>query len=254
MEENPKRICISMAVCAFLTIVLCGVILPGGDDFLAAVSGSIEEKPIYGVDTEKKEIAFSFDATWGAEHTLEILDILDKNNVKTTFFLVNIWMEEYPDMVREIHKRGHEIQLHSATHPYFTDLSPAAMKSELQQNNAKIKELVGEEGTLFRPPFGDYNTTVVATAKGLGLTVVQWSVDSLDWQDISASEICSRVKNGVGNGSIVLFHNNGLHTAEAISVLCHDLQEEGYAIVPVSALLYQKNYTVDNNGIQHLVK
>ena len=254
MQENPKKICISMAALAVAAIVFCAWLFPGGENFVAAVSGNLGEKPIYGVETEEKKIAFSFDATWGAEHTEDILNTLDQYNIKTTFFLVNIWMEEYPDMVKEIHKRGHDIELHSTSHPYFTDLTTAAMESELKQNNAKIKELIGSEGRLFRPPFGDYNDTVIATARGLGLEVVQWSVDSLDWQDITAAEICTRVKNGVGNGSIVLFHNNGLHTAEAIETLCKDFLEEGYTIVPVADLLYRENYTVDANGIQHLAK
>lgn len=114
-----------------------------------------------------------------------------------------------------------------------------------------IEELTGEAGTLFRSPYGDYNDTVLAVAHDMGLEVIQWSVDSLDWQGITASEIIQRVTDRVSPGSIVLFHNNGDHTAEALQTLLPQLLEDGYEIVPVSELIYQKNYTVDQNGRQH---
>lgn len=218
----------------------------------ASVSGNIGQKPIYAVDTDEKRMAISFDATWGAEHTETILKILDENEVKTTFFLVNLWMEEFPDMVGEIASRGHEVQLHSMSHPHFPELSEHQMRRELEANNEKIQALTGKKGTLFRPPYGDYNDAVLATARDMGLEVIQWSVDSLDWQGIAASEIVSRVSDSVAPGSIVLFHNNGDHTAEALEVLLPQLLAEGYEIVPVSSLIYSENYTVDQNGIQHL--
>ncbi|MEG0997473.1 MAG: polysaccharide deacetylase family protein [Clostridiales bacterium] len=249
-EESPKKICISMSVLAVFAVIVCCFIFQGENELIGAVMGESAEKPIYAVATTENKIAFSFDATWGAEHTEEILNILDKYKVKTTFFLVNIWLDEYPEMAKKIHERGHEIQLHSASHPYFTNISTAAMEGELKENNAKIKELIGMEGTLFRPPFGDYNNDVLATAHSLRLEVIQWSVDSLDWENIAANEIYNRVNDQVTKGSIVLFHNNGLHTAEALETLIPQLQSKGFEIVPVSALIYKENYTVDNNGIQ----
>ena len=244
-----KNLSKAIGALAVGVIAVCCFLGGGGGDLAAAVSGNAK-KPIYSVATEEKKIAFSFDATWGAEHTEDILNILEENKVKTTFFLVNIWLDEFPEMAKLIHDKGHEIQLHSATHPHFPQLTPEAMAGELQENNAKIKEICGTEGTLFRPPFGDYDNTVIDTAHGLGLEVIQWSVDSLDWQDITAAEICERVKKGVTPGSIILCHNNGLHTAEALAELLPYFQEQGYTIVPVSELIYGDNYTVDINGVQ----
>ena len=248
---NRKRLCLLVgAILLFLVFILASVCLH--DETAAVSGGSVQgQKPIYAVDTEEKRIAISFDATWGAEHTEAILDILEKNKVKTTFFLVNLWMEEYPDMVKEIAKRGHEVQLHSMSHPHFPELSEHQMRQELEANNEMIQELTGEKGILFRPPYGDYNDIVLNTAHDLGLEVIQWSVDSLDWQGITAAEIIQRVSNGIAPGSIVLFHNNGDHTAEALETLLPQLLEEGYEIVPVSSLIYTEDYTVDANGIQH---
>lgn len=236
------------AVCGAV-VLLCGLTLtvtPG----LRPVD-TMGQKPVYAVDRTDKVISLSFDASWGAEHTEELLSALEQYDVKTTFFLVNLWMEEYPDLVREIHAQGHEIGLHSATHPHFTELSEGQMTEELDKNRRLLKELTGENATLFRPPYGDYNDTVIRTAEQQGLTAVQWSVDSLDWKGISAEEISRRVMENVTSGSIILLHNNGDHTVEAVQSILPTLLKEGYKIVPVGEILIKGDSFTDSNGIQH---
>lgn len=212
-----------------------------------AISG---QKPVYAVEREEKLLAISFDASWGAEHTEEILATLEKYHVKTTFFLVNLWIDSYPDMVKAIDKAGHEIGLHSATHPHFTELSTEQMKKELTLNKTAIEELTSQSPAIFRPPYGDYNDTVITTASEMGFTSVQWSIDSLDWKGLSAKEIANRILSDAAPGAIVLLHNNGEHTAEALKIFLPALQEEGYHIIPVGELLYDNGYT-DINGILH---
>ena len=236
-----------------LVIALLLLSAAAGTSFLApkiiavAVTG---EKPVYSVETEEKIIALSFDASWGAEHTESILATLEEHEVKTTFFLVDLWIEEYPEMVKAIHSAGHEIGLHSATHPHFTELSKEQMQKELSQNQTSIQTITNATATLFRPPFGDYNNEVLAAAAEMGLTTVQWSVDSLDWKGLSSREITDRVLKGAAPGAIVLLHNNGDHTAEALKQILPALKEKGYAIVPIGKLLPQNGYT-DTNGILH---
>lgn len=212
-----------------------------------AISG---QKPVYAVEREEKLLAISFDASWGAEHTEEILATLEKYHVKTTFFLVNLWIDSYPDMVKAIDKAGHEIGLHSATHPHFTELSAEQIKKELTLNKTAIEELTSQSPTIFRPPYGDYNNAVITTASEMGLTSVQWSIDSLDWKGLSAEEIANRILSNAAPGAIVLLHNNGEHTAEALKIFLPALQKEGYRIIPVGELLYDNGYT-DINGILH---
>lgn len=213
-----------------------------------AVTG---QKPVYAVEREDKVVALSFDASWGAEHTEDILATLKEYNVKTTFFLVNLWIDEYPDMVKAIDEAGHEIGLHSATHPHFTELSEEQMIRELTENQDAVKNLTGKKATVFRPPFGDYNDQVIATVSGMNLTAVQWSVDSLDWKGLSAAEITQRITEGVTPGAIVLLHNNGDHTAEALKTILPTLLEDGYKIVPVSEILLKGDCYTDQNGIMH---
>ena len=91
---------------------------------------------------------------------------------------------------------------------------------------------------------------MIDTAKELGLYTIQWSVDSLDWKDLSAAEIKSRVVSKVKNGSIVLFHNQGLHTAEALPLVIKELKSKGYEFVPIGELIYRDNFVMGADGAQ----
>jgi len=201
--------------------------------------------PIYRVETQEKRIAISFDAAWGADKTPEILDILDKYKIKTTFFLVKMWMDKYPEMTKLIASKGHEIGNHSATHPHMGKLSRDDVVKEIKTTHLRIKELTGQDCKVFRPPFGDYSDTLIKTAQELGYYVIQWDVDSLDWKDLSASAIYDRVIKRVKPGSIVLFHNNGKNTPEALKIILPELIKQGYEIVPVSTLLIKGDYYID---------
>jgi len=215
------------------------------------VSGTNKLKPIYRVETEEKQIALTFDACWGSRFTEDILRMLGENQVESTFFLVNIWLEDYPELAKEIRFAGHEIGLHSTTHPHFTALSEDKMIEELNTNARMIRQVTGYNPVLFRPPFGDYDDRVIRTVSEAGFIPIQWDVDSLDWKGLSAQEITERVLAKVEPGSIVLFHNDGEHTAEALPGIISALKERGYTMVSVSKLLWPANYYVDINGVQH---
>lgn len=202
---------------------------------------------IYAVDTTEKKIAISFDAAWGAEKTPQILDIMKKYHIKTTFFLVGFWVDKYPDMVKRIVAEGHEIGNHSSTHPDFRTISSGKVIEELSKTSDKIKALTGKSPTLFRPPYGEYNNNVIEISNREGYQVIKWSVDSLDWKDLSASQIFQRVAVGIKPGDIVLFHNNGKYTVESLTPIIEKIQKDGYKIVPISEILYKDNYYIDKN-------
>jgi len=220
---------------------------------LAAMVGRAKKLlPIYSVATAEKKVALSFDATWGAEYTPRLLATLKQHNIKTTFFLTNIWLQKYPEVAKKIAADGHEIGLHSATHPHFTALSEAEMEKELQENSQMVQEVTGYKAELFRPPFGDYNDTVIRTVERLGCRVIQWDVDSLDWQEqMTAGAIFNRVTANIKPGSIVLFHNNGRYTADVLAPLLAKLKNDGYQVVPVGELIIKGDYYIDHAGVQH---
>ncbi len=209
-----------------------------------------KELPIYSVETGEKKLAISFDAAWGDEFTLEILNILDKYDVKSTFFLVGFWIDKYPEHVKEIYNRGHDVGNHSTNHPYMTKLTEEQILKELNDTGNKIKKITGEKPNLFRPPFGDYNDRLINICKGNDYYVIQWDVDSLDWKELGVQPVVDRVTRNVKDGSIVLFHNNAKYILEYLPMVIERLQNEGYEIVPISQLIYKEKFHMDNTGRQ----
>ena len=188
---------------------------------------------------------------WGNDDTNTLIQILKEYDVPATFFVVGAWVDKYPESVKELSDAGHQVQNHSNTHPYMTQLSRAQMTDELTACNEKIKTITGVSPTLFRPPYGDYDNAVVEAVEGLSMYAIQWSVDSLDWKDNATAEsIYNRVVSKVTNGSIVLFHNDAEHTPEALPNILKTLKDEGYEFVFISDLIMKDNYTIDHSGKQ----
>lgn len=236
---------------SLLLVVVLGVFVVKN----AAISASVKQKdlPIYCVDKGEEKIAsISFDAAWGNEDTEQLIEILEKYDVKATFFVVGEWVDKYPESVKQLSDAGHEVMNHSNTHPHMPKLSKEKMREELTECSNKIEAVTGVKPILFRAPYGDYNNEVVGTMRECGCYTIQWDVDSLDWKDLSAAEITKRVTEKIKPGSIVLFHNAAKHTPEALPGILEKLKSDGYKIVPISQLIYADNYSIDNEGRQHL--
>lgn len=134
----------------------------------------------------------------------------------------------------------------------MSQISEEEKTRELMEVHKKVKELTGEEMKLFRPPYGAYDDRVILNAKENGYYTIQWSVDSLDWKDYGADSVINTVlnHNALNNGAIILCHNGAKYTAEALETLITGLKEKGYEIVPVSELIYKKDYHMDVTGKQ----
>ena len=204
------------------------------------------------LDTSKKYVSISFDAAWGDEDTIKILDILDKYNIKTTFFMTGGWVDSYPDKVLEIYNRGHDLGNHSQNHKEMSKLSVGEQKDEIMSVANKIKEITGYTSFLFRPPYGDYNSTLIDTVYGCNFYPIEWDVDSLDWKDYGTENIIKTVTThkALKNGSIILMHNGAKYTAEALESVITGLQSQGYEIVPISQLINTENFHMDGTGLQ----
>lgn len=210
------------------------------------------ELPIYCVDTDEKKVALSFDAAWGNEDTQRILDILKKHDVRVTFFMTGGWVESYPEDVKAIYEAGHDLGNHSENHKNMSQLSDEEKTKEIMTVHEKVKALTGVDMQLFRPPYGDYDDRVVLNAKENGYYAIQWDVDSLDWKDYGVDSIIHTVLDhkDLKNGSIILCHNGAKYTADALESLIEGLKEKGYEIVPISELIYKKDYHMDVTGRQ----
>ena len=221
---------------------------------VAEASASSRQLPIYCVQRDQKMLSISFDAAWGNEDTQALIDILAQYNVKATFFVVGDWVDKYPESVKALHDAGHEVMNHSNTHAHMSKLSREEIIADVEACSDKIEAVTGVRPTLIRPPYGEYNDTVISAIRSIGMEPIQWDVDSLDWKDLPASEIVQRVTGKVQPGSIVLFHNAALHTPEALPAILETLLREGYTFVPISQLILPgtcgTDYTIDHTGRQ----
>lgn len=242
---------IKIALVMVLVAVLLSLSINGSTSAQVYFGYSTRKVPIYNVETEEKQVAISFDAAWGADKTQGIIDILKEFEADATFFLVGFWVDDYSDMVKAIDEAGFEIGTHSNTHPDMANLSKETMKNELETSISKIKSITNKEVTLFRAPFGSYNNALIETADSLNLKTIQWDVDSLDWKGLSASEISNRVISRVKNGSIILMHNNSDNILDGLRLTLNRLKVAGYKVTSISNLIYQEDYTIDRNGVQH---
>ena len=242
---HSKKVTVAAAVAVGLALCLLCMVPRA-----AMAAATQRDLPIYCVQKDSKVCSLTFDAAWGNEDTQQLIDILGKYNIKATFFVVGEWVDKYPESVKALHDAGHEIMNHSDNHPYFTKLSAEQIKTQLNTCNEKIAAITGVTPILFRPPYGDYNDSVVATVRECGMYCIQWDVDSLDWKDPTPDQICQRVLKLVQPGSIVLFHNAAKNTPAALPSVIEGLIQQGYSMVPVSQLILRDNFTMDHTGRQ----
>lgn len=245
-----KRTIIAAAVAVLLTVAALAAVTVT-DSACVYLGYSPRKVPIYSVEREDKVVALTFDAAWGADKTPDILSTVTEYDARATFFSVGMWAEKYPDQLKALSDSGRfEIGTHSNTHPDMGGMSADDIDSELTLSCDIIERVTGKRPELFRPPYGSYSDVLINEATSLGLITVQWDVDTLDWKGLSAGQIADRVLGSVRNGSIVLMHNNGEHTAEALPLIFEGLRSLGYKCVTVGEMIYRDNYTIDHTGRQ----
>ena len=130
----------------------------------------------------------------------------------------------------------------------MTKLSYDEQLTEIKNCNDKIKELTGKAPTLFRPPYGDYDNTVVKSVKDSGMYCIQWDIDSLDWKDPTPAQMIERITSKLTSGSIILMHNGAKNTPEALPQIIDAVRAQGYEFVPISEIILEGDYTTDHEG------
>ncbi len=237
----------------FVSILTVGVLIIIANMSTAQTlptSSSERALPIYKVKTEENKVALTMNCAWSADDIDRILETLEKNEVKITFFIVGEWAEKYPEAVKKIYEAGHEIGTHSNTHPHVEQLSAEKNLEEIKLGVEKLQKITGEKTRLYRTPYGEYNDTVINTARENGYYTIQWNIDTLDYKGLTGDEMWGRIKEKLQKGSIILTHNGTEHTADSLDMLLKNIKTNGYQVTTVSDLIYKDNYIIDNNGTQ----
>jgi peptidoglycan/xylan/chitin deacetylase (PgdA/CDA1 family) len=190
-----------------------------------------------------KPIALTFDDGPWPHTTGQVLDILKKNNVKATFFVVGRQVQTYPQLLKRIVADGHALGNHTWSHQYHRYDSAGAAR-EIDRTTQLVYKLTGIETVLFRPPGGILNNGLAAYAQQKKYAVVMWSADSLDWRYGSPSTLTNRVLKETSAGGIVLMHDGGgnrAKTVQALPQLIAQLKKRGYTFVTVQELMEMQN-------------
>ena len=163
------------------------------------------------------KVILTFDDGPHATETLKVLDILDKTQVKALFFMIGRNVAAYPEIAKEVVKRGHQVGIHSQNHSgVFGFLMGRALENEIIQCQQEIESVTGVKTLFFRPPFGVTNPNIASITKRLGLQTIGWNVRSYDTTTKSSEVLVKRVVSGVKSNSIILLHDRLTQTTEAL--------------------------------------
>ncbi len=216
-----------------------------------ALASATRERPIYSVGTQDKLVALSFDAGFEDDKTGIVLDILEAENVRSTFFLCGFWIDKHPEHVQSIIDKGHELGNHTDTHPHMTKISADKMLEEVRSVDDKLFALTDKRYPLFRAPYGEYSNDVIKTMRDAGFVTIQWSIDSLDWKpERTADQIVAECMQKLSPGAIILCHNNGYKIEEYLPKLIQEIKAAGYTFAPISELLHSGVTKIDASGVQ----
>ena len=194
------------------------------------------ENLFYGGNTESGEVALTFNVYEGAKVVLDILDELDNYEAKATFFIGGAWADDNVDCVREIYNRGHEVGSHGYFHKDHSKLSLSGNSEEIRPSVKLLEMISGKKVTLFAPPSGAFSENTLSSCEELGLKVIMWSKDTIDWRDKDVKTIISRATKELKSGDIVLMHPKE-HTKNALPEILKYIRDNGLKTATVSQLI-----------------
>lgn len=231
-------------------LFVMAAIVPKSQVVQTSISGT-KEVPIYSVKTAEKKVALTINCAWNDSDIDLILETLKNNNVQATFFMVGEWVEKYKERVKQIAEANQEIGNHSYSHPHVNKLTYEQNVDEILKCSKIIEQTTGKEVTLYRAPYGEYNNAVVKAARENKHEIIQWSVDTLDYNSLTGEQMWERINKRLKQGSIILMHNGTKYTAKSLDMIIKNIKSKGYEIVTVSNLIYTENYKMDANGEQY---
>lgn len=218
--------------------VWCGDTQVSVDSAYVAVTDK-HQKAVQTISTTQPYMSLSFDCAYVDTPTDELLALLDEMNIKATFFMTGEFVLNFPESAKKIRDAGHEIGCHSLSHPHLLDYHLDMRFKQVRRNVEIIRETLGVNPRLFRPPFGEFDVTISAPARAEGMEICLWSIDSKDWDwNYTPEKVLKQITKNVGPGTIILFHLDGYHTREVLPQAVKYYREElGLEFVPITQLM-----------------
>ncbi len=194
--------------------------------------------PVYYIATHSKVMALTFDVSWGDAMLPKVLATLHHHHQAATFFVSGPWAKRNPSAIKAILAGGNELASHGQAHVNLSGRSPSAIADNVGAADAVLREYAGKPIRFFRPPNGDFNGSVVETARGLGYETIIWSIDSRDWLNPGVGTIVHRVVSGAFPGAIILLHASDTckQTDLALPAIFKGLAERGYKLTTLGEL------------------
>jgi peptidoglycan/xylan/chitin deacetylase (PgdA/CDA1 family) len=211
---------------------------------IAAVIASVPE-PIEHVKTTEKVMALTINVDWGEEYLPGILEALDQQQAKATFFVTGRWAKKNPEVLKEIAKRGHEIGNHGYSHPHPDRISVAANEEEIVKTETIVQGITGLKPRYYAPPYGERGTPGLKAAENLGYSTILWTLDTVDWRPESTPEVITKrilnpaIRFGIKptkEGAIVLMHPKQ-NTLKALPNILEQLTRDGFKLVTLTELI-----------------
>jgi peptidoglycan-N-acetylglucosamine deacetylase len=202
-------------------------------------------RTFFGLPAGSRRLALTYDDGPNDPHTLRLMEVLARREVRATFFLIGRYVKQRPDMARELLKAGHVLGNHTFSHPNLVLCSGRQTRIELQQCQQELNDAVGEQARLFRPPFGGRRPGTLRIARSLGLEPIMWNVTGYDWRGKPAEYVEQKVQGQLRGGNVILLHD-GSHAAfgadRSQTVIATDhliahCKSEGYEFVTVPEMM-----------------
>jgi peptidoglycan/xylan/chitin deacetylase (PgdA/CDA1 family) len=212
-----------------------------------APTGQWYGRTFTGLARGTKQLALTYDDGPNDPHTLRLLEVLARHDVHATFFLIGRYVQQRPEIVREIVRAGHVVGNHTFTHPLLTLKSAAEIRQQLSDCRSALQDAIGTHSNLFRPPFGGRRPATLRIARDLGLQPVMWNVTGYDWNAPPSAVIEQKVAKQIRGGDVILLHDGGhkqmgadrSQTVSATNNLIAKYKSEGYEFSTIPRM--QKN-------------
>ena len=195
--------------------------------------------PIYQGNTAEPSVAITINVDWGEDIIPKMLEVLENKEVKATFFITGRFAEKFPEIVKLIHEKHHEIGNHGYSHPHPDRLSVEKNLEEIKKTHEILTQLTNTDISLFAPPYGERGENCLTAAQKAGYKTILWTADTIDWQEPppSLNTLVNRVTGKkLTNGTIILMHPKP-HTLEALPVIIDVIKSKGYQLKKVSEII-----------------